>query len=92
MKKLLLLLTLLMGFSIHSIAQNYTEAVYLKNGSVIRGLIIEEVPNSSLKIQTSDGNIFSYTMDEIQKITKELKGIKSITMKLMAITVLTLVM
>lgn len=74
MKKLLLLLTLLMGFSIHSIAQNYTEAVYLKNGSIIRGLIIEEVPNSSLKIQTSDGNIFSYTMDEIQKITKELKG------------------
>ena len=34
------------------------DAVYLKNGSVIKGTIIEQVPNVQIKIQTKDGNIF----------------------------------
>lgn len=47
------------------------EVVYLKNGSIIRGTIIEQVPNVSLKIQTDDGSIFAYKMSEVEKITKE---------------------
>lgn len=47
------------------------EVVYLKNGSVIRGTIIEQIPGISLKIQTADGNIFFYKMEEVEKITKE---------------------
>jgi hypothetical protein len=47
------------------------EVVYLKNGSVIRGIIIEQVPNRTIKIQTADGNLFVYDMDEIEKLTKE---------------------
>jgi hypothetical protein len=46
--------------------------VYLKNGSVIRGMIIEQTPNVSLKIQTKDGSIFVYKMEEVSKMTKEL--------------------
>ncbi len=52
-------------------AQQLQEVVYLKNGSIIRGVIIEQVPNESLKIQTADGSIFAYPMDEVEKITKE---------------------
>ena len=48
------------------------DVVYLKNGSVIHGTIIEQVPNVSLKIQTRDGSIFFYKMDEIEKIAKEI--------------------
>ena len=51
---------------------NYEEVVYLKNGSVIHGVIIEQIPNTSIKIKTNDGNIFVFKMDEIEKITKEL--------------------
>lgn len=47
------------------------DVVYLKNGSIIRGLIIEQVPNVSLKVQTADGNVFVFQMDEVAKITKE---------------------
>ena len=47
------------------------DVVHLKNGSVIRGIIIEQSPDQSLKIQTSDGNLFVYTMEEIARITKE---------------------
>lgn len=60
---------------------NYQDVVYLKNGSVIRGLIIEQVPNESLKIETADRSIFVYQMDEIQKITKEEKTIAQINVQ-----------
>lgn len=53
------------------LAQGLQEVVYLKNGSVIRGTIIEQVPNESLKIETNDGSIFAYKMSEVEKITKE---------------------
>lgn len=49
----------------------YVETVHLKNGSIIRGVIIEQTPNQNLKIQTGDGNVFVYSFDEIEKITKE---------------------
>jgi hypothetical protein len=50
---------------------NYQDVVYLKNGSVIKGIIIEQTPNVSLKIQTKDGSIFVYQMTEVEKMTKE---------------------
>jgi hypothetical protein len=47
------------------------EVVYLKNGGIVRGIIIEQIPNEQLKIQTRDGNVFVYKMTEVEKITKE---------------------
>lgn len=52
-------------------AQSLQEVVYLKNGSVIRGTIIEQIPNESLKVQTADGSVFVYKVSEVSKITKE---------------------
>jgi hypothetical protein len=34
---------------------------------------MEQIPNESLKIQTSDGSLFVYKMEEVVKITKEEK-------------------
>lgn len=51
--------------------QQLQDVVYLKNGGVIRGLIIEQVPNVQLKIQTKDGNIFVFKFEEVEKMTKE---------------------
>lgn len=62
----------------HSNSQNnsdspqYVDVVYLKNESIIKGMIIEQVPNVSLKIQTRDGSVFVYKMEEVRKMTKEL--------------------
>lgn len=67
-----ILLFLLIAFcAISSNAQNLQEVVYLKNGSMIRGVVLEQIPNESIKIQTADGSIFVYKMDEVEKITKE---------------------
>lgn len=54
-----------------------TDVVYLKNGSIIRGMIIEQVPNKSLKIKTADGSVFVYSISDVEKMTKE----ESITAK-----------
>ena len=49
----------------------YEDVVYLKNGGIIHGIIIEQVPNQTVKIQTKDGNVFVYRIEEIEKLTKE---------------------
>ena len=51
--------------------QQMEDVIHLKNGGLIRGTIIEQIPGESLKIQTRDGNVFVYTMDEIAKMSKE---------------------
>ena len=55
----------------HASAQHYEDVVYLKNGSIIRGVIIEQIPGDSLKIQTPGGSVFVYKMSEVLKIAKE---------------------
>jgi len=47
------------------------DTVYLKDGSIIHGRVIEEVPGASLKIQTRSGNVYTYAMADIAKITHE---------------------
>ncbi len=66
---LLLLFVLVCNLSFGQ--NNMEEVVYLKNGSVIRGIIIEQIPNQSIKIQTKDRNVFVFKYDDIEKITKE---------------------
>jgi Flp pilus assembly protein TadB len=49
----------------------YKDVIYLKDGSILKGTIIEQIPNVSLKIQTGDGSVFFHKMENIEKITKE---------------------
>lgn len=64
----------MVSFSLFSYAQNigdYIDVVYLKNGSKIKGVIIEQVPNQSVKIKTADGSEFVYAINEVEKFTRE---------------------
>ena len=49
----------------------FTEVIYLRNGSIIRGTIVEIVPNTQYKIQTSDGSAFIFEEKDILKIARE---------------------
>lgn len=51
--------------------ENLEDVVYLKNGTIYRGIIIEQVPNESIKIEIAGGSVFHVAMADIQKITKE---------------------
>jgi hypothetical protein len=73
-----LLLFLCLVFTNTLLAQQTQEdVVYLKNGSIIHGTIIENVIGVSIKIQTADRSIWVFKMDEIEKITKEDKPASS---------------
>jgi hypothetical protein len=54
-----------------SFSQQYEDIVHLKNGSIIHGIITEQIPGESIKIKTKDGNTFVFKMDEIEKMTRE---------------------
>ena len=47
------------------------DILYLKNGSVIKGYVLEQIPNKTVRFQTSDGSIFVFRMDEVERIAKE---------------------
>jgi hypothetical protein len=70
MKKILLLLFCISLYCTASAQSQYEDVIYLKNGSIIHGIIVEQVPNTSVKIK-SGVNVLVYKMDEIAKITKE---------------------
>lgn len=64
------------GYSLYS-QSNILETVYLKNGSVIKGMIVEIVPNVSYKVKTADGSIIVCNADQVEKITREIVEKKS---------------
>jgi hypothetical protein len=47
------------------------DVVYLEDGSVIRGTIIEQIPGESLRIRTRDGSVFVYRMEQVERIARE---------------------
>ncbi len=78
MKKIFLLTISFMLFSNIIFAQESNrDVVYLKNGSVIKGHIIEQVPNKTITIQTIDGSTFVYPIEEIKKMRKETNSNKT---------------
>jgi hypothetical protein len=78
MRKLITFLAFafILTFGNNLIAQtSYQDVVYLKNGSVVKGIIIEQTLNVNLKLKTSDGSLFVFEMKDIEKITKEAVGV-----------------
>lgn len=67
MKKLYFLLLLAAA----QITTSAKEVIYLKNGSIIKGDIVEIVPNKTLTVETADGSSFVCNYDDIDKITRE---------------------
>lgn len=47
------------------------DVVYLKNGSIIRGEILEQTPRESVTIKTFDGTVFIFDTKEVDKIVRE---------------------
>lgn len=54
-----------------SLKAQEVDHIYLKNGSVIRGNLMEVEPSDYVKIQDLCGNIWNYPMDRVDKITSE---------------------
>lgn len=73
----LLLLPFALLICTQALAQSTIDLVELKNGSVIRGTIVEQVVGETIKIKTSDGSLFVYRMEEVARIRKEAVAVQN---------------
>ena len=48
-----------------------SDVLFLKNGSKIKGSVLEMDPTNGVKIQTSDGSLFVYSMSDVDRVSKE---------------------
>ena len=69
----LLAVTLLLGVAGRAQAQS-ADVLYLKNGSVIRGQILEFVAGGTVRIETADGSVFVFEAAQVEKMTKSTNG------------------
>jgi len=68
----MLVIALFASFATFVSAQEETvDIVKLKNGSIIKGKILEIRPQEHVKIELRDGSIFVFKMEEVESITRE---------------------
>lgn len=72
MKRLFVILVVLLLTTMGAVMMAH-DVVYLKNGSIIKGSVVEVIPNGSVKIQTQDGSLFVFDMSEVDRIVNEEK-------------------
>lgn len=70
MKKIILPLIILIITINHLSAQKLKDVLYLKNGSIINGTLME-ITDNQYKIRTADGSLFIYNASEVEKYAKE---------------------
>jgi hypothetical protein len=70
MKKNLIIIILLIICSFQLSAQKIKDVLYLRNGSIIYGKLLE-INENEYKIQTSDGSMFIYPVSDVDRFVKE---------------------
>lgn len=71
LKKIIYLIIFSLFMISQLIAQSKpSQELHLKNGSIIKGSLVEVIPDSIVKFETSDGSIFIFSFDDIQEIKK----------------------
>jgi hypothetical protein len=58
-------------------ADKATDVLYLKNGSVIKGDLIEAIPDGDVKLRLSDGQIFTFPFQEVSRFEKSFEKPKA---------------
>ncbi len=59
---------LVIGMSV--VTASIADTIHLKNGTVIEGTVIREIPNVSVAIETAKGKVFTYSMQDVVKIDR----------------------
>lgn len=72
MKYLITTIAWLLFITTFTIAQTKVDVIKLKNGDVVKGEIIKQVPGEFVKIRTLKGNTYGYMYSEIAEITEEI--------------------
>lgn len=72
MKKSIFIIPLIILFPLFTLlGQEQIDVIYLNNGDIAKGLIVENVPDDYVKIELFGGSVFTFKYSEILVITKE---------------------
>ena len=71
--KLVFLLVLVCSLSVSSFAQKHIDVIKLKNGNVLKGKIVRQVPGKFVELKTTDKNFWKFDMEDIAEIRFESK-------------------
>lgn len=71
MKKFLLITAFFLTSVLAAQAAEMQDVVYLKNGSIVRGTIVEQVPGVSLKVEVGNGSVVFCEIKDVEKLTRE---------------------
>jgi hypothetical protein len=55
---------------------HYQDVIYLKNGTVVKGIVLEHLADKSIKVKTKDQGEVIYKGDEVDHIIKEFYDIR----------------
>jgi len=82
------LLSLIIALSSTNVIANSQDVIYKKDGSVLKGTLIEQdFENGRYKIQLMGGSVFVVQRDDIEKITKEAAPVSQTEQELDALAV-----
>ena len=54
------------------VVQQQRDVIYLKDSRVIRGTVVELIPDSTVRILTADSSVFVFRMSEVERMAKEI--------------------
>ena len=49
----------------------YEDVIYLKDGGIRRGFVVEVIPNESIKLESRYGDIFVFNLSDVDRMVKE---------------------
>lgn len=71
MKKVIFFLAIFLLSLAVKAQQSSQDVIYLKNGTVVRGKIVEHLPNQGIKVYTANRTMVEFRADEIEKTETE---------------------
>lgn len=71
MKIIYVLFTFVLFTSLVYSQQGYQDVIFLNNGDIAKGIIIENVPNDYVKLEIDNGSTITFKYTDIMKFTKE---------------------
>ena len=77
MTRIILSFTILMIVHSFATGQEIIDVIYLKNGDMIKGIIIENALDNYIKIELEGGTILTYNYDDIDSFSQETKDVPS---------------
>jgi len=68
--------------------RQYLDVLVLKDGMSFKGVVIEQIPGASFRLETLNGSVLTFTWDEVEKIRKEPQSVEELEIRYIDVVLL----